>query len=79
TNEATLGNSDTTKTRLWGAIAVDDDTGTSGQVLTSNGSGSATWETPSAAPVTSVNGYTGTVVLSASDVGAATSSDISTP
>ena len=78
TNEATLGNASTTKTRLWGAIAVDDDTGTSGQVLTSNGTGSATWETPAAAPVTSVNGYTGTVVLAASDVGAATSSDIDT-
>lgn len=78
TNEATLGNSSTTKTRLWGAIAVDDDTGTSGQVLTSNGAGSATWETPASAPVTSVNGYTGAVSLTASDVGAATSSDIST-
>lgn len=78
TNEATLGNSSTTKTRLWGAIAVDDDTGTSGQVLTSNGTGSATWETPASAPVTSVNGYTGAVSLTASDVGAATSSDIST-
>lgn len=77
-NEATLGNSSTTKTRLWGAIAVDDDTGTSGQVLTSNGTGSATWETPASAPVTSVNGYTGAVSLTASDVGAATSSDIST-
>ena len=56
TNEATLGNSSTTKTRLWGAIAVNDQIGTTGQVLTSNGSGTATWQTPAAAGVSSVTG-----------------------
>jgi hypothetical protein len=71
-NEATLGNSDTTKTRLFGALAINDQVGTSGQVLTSNGTSAPTWQTPSAPPVTSVNGQTGTVVLDAADVGAAT-------
>lgn len=77
-NEATFGNSDTTKTRIWGALAINDQVGTSGQVLTSNGTSTPTWQTPAASPVTSVNGQTGVVVLDAADVGAATSSDIST-
>jgi hypothetical protein len=41
-------------------------------VLTSNGSSAPTWQAPAAAPVTSVNTKTGAVVLTASDVGAAT-------
>lgn len=55
-NEITLGNSTHTKTRLFGALAVGGSaTGTSGQVLTSSGSGSApTWSTPAATGVTSV-------------------------
>lgn len=73
TNEATIGNSSTTKTRIWGSLAINDQTGTSGQVLTSNGSSTPTWQTPAAAPVTSVNSYTGVVSLTYSDVGAASS------
>jgi hypothetical protein len=55
-NEITLGNSKHTKTRLFGALAVGGSaTGTSGQVLTSNGSGSApSWTTLSSGTVTSV-------------------------
>lgn len=55
-NEITLGNSKHTKTRLFGALAVGgSSTGTSGQVLTSGGSGSApSWTTLSSGTVTSV-------------------------
>lgn len=55
-NEATIGNSDIAKTRLFGALAVGgSSTGTSGQVLTSGGSGSApSWTTLSSGTVTSV-------------------------
>lgn len=48
TNEATFGNSTTTKTRIWGALAINNQTGTAGQVLTSNGSSTPTWQTPTA-------------------------------
>lgn len=45
--------------------------GTSGQVLTSDGNGGQSWQTPSGGgAVASVNGQTGTVVLDADDVGA---------
>ena len=71
-NEATFGNDTTTKTRIFGALAINNQTGTTGQVLTSNGSSAPTWQAPAAAPVTSVNTKTGAVVLTASDVGAAT-------
>lgn len=76
TNEATFGNSTTTKTRVWGALAINDQTGTTGQVLTSNGSSAPTWQAPASAPVTSVNTKTGAVVLTASDVGAAADADV---
>jgi|TARA_R100000084_G_scaffold12263_3_gene4228 hypothetical protein len=52
-------------------LTLPDDTGTNGQALTTNGSGVLSWSSLSA-PVASVNGNTGTVVLTASDVGAAT-------
>lgn len=51
--------------------------GNSGKYLTTNGS-ALSWASPPGAPVTSVNTKTGDVVLTAADVGAATSSDIST-
>ena len=51
--------------------------GNSGKYLTTNGS-VLSWASPPGAPVTSVNTKTGDVVLTAADVGAATSSDIST-
>jgi len=56
-NEVTLGNSSHTKTRLFGALAVGgSSTGTSGQVLTSGGSGSApSWSTFNALPSQSGN------------------------
>ena len=56
-NEVTLGNSSHTKTRLYGALAMGGSSvGTSGQVLTSNGSGSApSWSTPTSGTVTSVS------------------------
>lgn len=44
--------------------------GSNGQVLTSDGSGNLSWSTPAADSVTSVNGQTGVVVLTAADVGA---------
>lgn len=44
--------------------------GSNGQVLTSDGSGALSWSTPAADSVTSVNGQTGVVVLTAADVGA---------
>lgn len=45
--------------------------GTSGQVLTSDGQGGQSWQTPSGGgAVASVNGQTGTVVLDADDVSA---------
>lgn len=72
TNEVTLGNTDVTKTRLFGALAINDQVGISGQVLTSNGTSAPTWQTPATVTVTSVNGETGAVVLDAADVGAAT-------
>lgn len=50
--------------------------GNSGKYLTTNGS-ALSWASLPGAPVTSVNTKTGDVVLTASDVGAATSSDIS--
>ena len=55
-NEITLGNSSHTKTRLFGALALGGSSvGTSGQILTSNGSGSApSWSTPSSGTVSSV-------------------------
>lgn len=55
-HEITLGNSSHTKTRLYGALALGGSSvGTSGQILTSNGSGSApSWSTPSSGTVTSV-------------------------
>ena len=45
--------------------------GTVGQVLTKNSSTNydTSWQTPTPAPVTSVNGYVGAVVLTKSDVG----------
>ena len=52
-------------------LTLPDDTGTNGQSLTTDGSGGLSWSSVSA-PVASVNGNTGTVVLTASDVGAAT-------
>ena len=52
-------------------LTLPDDTGTNGQFLSTNGSGVLSWAS-SSAPVASVNGNTGTVVLTASDVGAAT-------
>ena len=57
-NEATFGNSTTTKTRLFGALAMGGTSvGTSGQVLTSAGAGTApTWTTPASGSVTSVTG-----------------------
>jgi hypothetical protein len=48
TNEATLGNSNTTRTRLFGALAINNQTGTAGQVLTSNGSSAPTWQSVAA-------------------------------
>ena len=56
-NEVTLGNSSHTKTRLYGALAMGGSSvGTSGQVLTSNGSGSApSWSSPASGTVTSVS------------------------
>lgn len=54
-NQVVLGNSSITQTKLRGAIYVDDDAGTTGQVLTSNGSGSATWETPSGGSGITIN------------------------
>ena len=58
TNEATFGNSATTNTRLFGSLSMDGTSaGTSGQVLTSTGSGTApTWTTPASGSVTSVTG-----------------------
>lgn len=58
TNEATFGNSATTNTRLFGSLSMDGSSaGTSGQVLTSSGSGTApTWTTPASGTVTSVTG-----------------------
>ena len=55
-NEAIIGSNTITTTRLYGALAVGGTSkGTSGQVLTSNGSGSApSWATPAAGTVTSV-------------------------
>jgi hypothetical protein len=57
-NEVTIGNTDITKTRLRGAILVGNSSpsaGTSGQVLTSNGSSSEpSWTTLTAGTVTSV-------------------------
>ena len=57
-NEVTLGNTSITKTRLRGAILVGNSSpsaGTSGQVLTSNGSSSEpSWTTLSTGTVTSV-------------------------
>lgn len=57
-NEVTLGNTDIAKTRLRGAILVGNSSpsaGTSGQVLTSNGSSSEpSWTTLSTGTVTSV-------------------------
>ena len=57
-NEATFGNSNTTNTRLFGSLSMGGSSaGTSGQVLTSNGSGTApSWTTPSGGSVTSVTG-----------------------
>jgi hypothetical protein len=57
-NEATFGNSNTTNTRLFGSLSMGGSSaGTSGQVLTSTGSGTApTWSTPSSGSVTSVTG-----------------------
>ena len=52
-------------------LTLPDDAGTNGQLLSTNGSGTLSW-TSTTAPVASVNGNTGTVVLAASDVGAAT-------
>ena len=55
-NEAIIGSNTITTTRLYGALAVGGTSkGTSGQVLTSNGSGSApSWSTPLSGTVTSV-------------------------
>lgn len=47
---------------------------TDGHVLTADGVGGAAWEAIPAAPVTSVNGDTGVVVLDNTDVGAAATS-----
>ena len=52
-------------------LTLPDDAGTNGQFLSTNGSGALSWAS-SSAPVASVNGNTWTVVLAASDVGAAT-------
>lgn len=52
-------------------LTLPNDTGSNGQALTTDGSGGLSWSSVSA-PVASVNGNTGTVVLTASDVGAAT-------
>lgn len=52
-------------------LTLPNTTGTNGQFLTTDGSGGLSWSS-STAPVASVNGNTGTVVLTASDVGAAT-------
>jgi len=58
TNEATFGNSATTNTRLYGSLSMGGSSaGTSGQVLTSAGAGTApTWTTPASSGVTSVTG-----------------------
>ena len=57
-NEATFGNSATTNTRLYGSLSMGGSSaGTSGQVLTSAGAGTApTWSTPASSGVTSVTG-----------------------
>lgn len=52
-------------------LTLPNDTGSNGQALTTDGSGGLSWSSVTA-PVASVNGNTGTVVLTASDVGAAT-------
>ena len=49
--------------------AISSSVGTSGQVLTTNGSGGISWATLPAAPVTSVAGKTGAVSLVKGDVG----------
>jgi hypothetical protein len=49
--------------------------GTYGQVLTTNADGTTAWIPIPSAPVSSVNGQTGAVVLTASDVGAIDSSE----
>ncbi|RZA26139.1 MAG: tail fiber domain-containing protein, partial [Proteobacteria bacterium] len=52
--------------RIWTLPAAD---GTSGQLLQTNGSGALSWITPSAAaPVSSVNGSTGAVVLTTDNI-----------
>lgn len=65
-NEVTLGNSLHTKTRLFGSLALGGSAeGTSGQLLTSQGSGVApTWSTV----VTSFNTRNGAITLTSGDV-----------
>ena len=56
---------------LNGKLDEPSTAGTSGQVLTSDGQGGQSWQTPSGGgAVASVNGQTGTVVRDADDVGA---------
>lgn len=56
---------------LNGKLDEPSTAGTNGQVLTSDGQGGQSWQTPqSGGAVSSVNGQTGTVVLDADDVGA---------
>lgn len=50
------------------SLAVTGGSPGSGKVLTSDASGNASWQTSGSAPVTSVAGKTGTVVLAQSDI-----------
>lgn len=52
--------------------------GTNGQVLTQTAAGKAIWQTPEPAGVTSVNGGSGTVTITAADLGAYTAQTIPT-
>jgi len=55
---------------LGGSPPLKLPSGTAGEILTSDASGNLTLQAPAASAVTSVNGQTGVVVLTAADVGA---------
>lgn len=78
TNHVTLGQTSLQNITVLGQLVYPVGTLSEGKVLTSTATGACVWQTPEPAGVITVNGASGAVTLTASDLGALTAATIPT-